>query len=418
MKVRGVRLHAAHDIRLEEFEIPEIKDDEILVRVVSDSICMSTWKMLQLGKDHKRVPADVAENPVIIGHEFTGDIVKVGAKWKDKFHEGKKFAQQPAIPGQMESPGYSYPYFGGASTYCIFPNDVIEKGCIWEYNGDSYFEASLGEPMSCVIGGYHSNYHTEHLSYEHHMGTKVGGNIIILGGCGPMGLGAVSYGLTFENKPKRIVVTDIDEAKIKRARSVISEEEAAKNGVELHYVNTAGMEDPVAELKAITDGEGYSDAFVYAPVRSIAEMGNKLLAVDGCLNFFAGPTDDQFSAMINLYDCHYARTKIMGSTGGNTDDMKEAIRKSAEGLINSAVMVTHVGGMDSIVETTTNLPKIPGGKKLCYTQFDMPMTAIDDFGKLGETDPFFKKLDDCCKAHKGLWSKEAEDILFEHFGVK
>ena len=223
MKVKGVRLHGAHDIRLEEFELPEIQEDEILVKVVSDSICMSTWKMVQAGKDHKRVPENVAEHPVIIGHEFTGDIVKVGSKWKNQFHEGKKFAQQPAIPGQMESPGYSYEFFGGAATYCIFPNDVIEKGCIWEYDGDSYFEASLGEPMSCCIGGYHSNYHTEHLSYEHKMGTLAGGNILILGGCGPMGLGAISYGLAFENKPKRIVVIDINDVKIARAKEVISE---------------------------------------------------------------------------------------------------------------------------------------------------------------------------------------------------
>ena len=241
MKVKGVRLHNAHDIRLEEFEIPEIREDEILVKVVSDSICMSTWKMVQTGKNHKRVPENVEEHPVIIGHEFTGDIVKVGSKWKDQFHEGKKFAQQPAIPGQMESPGYSYEFFGGAATYCIFPNDIIEKGCIWEYDGDSYFEASLAEPMSCCIGGYHSNYHTEHLSYEHKMGTQAGGNILILGGCGPMGLGAVSYGLAFENKPKRIVVTDINDAKIARAKEVIPEAEAEKKGVELHYVNTANM---------------------------------------------------------------------------------------------------------------------------------------------------------------------------------
>ncbi len=417
MKTRAVRMYGTRDLRLEEFELPEIRDDEILVKVMSDSICMSTWKMVQAGKNHKRVPENVAEHPVIIGHEFTGDIVKVGEKWKGQFHEGKKFAQQPAIPGQMESPGYSYEYFGGASTYCIFPGDVIEKGCIWEYEGDSYFEASLGEPMSCCIGGYHSNYHNEHLSYEHKMGTLAGGDILILGGCGPMGLGAVSYGLTFENKPKRIVVTDINDAKIARAKEVIPESEAAEKGVELHYVNTAGMEDPVAELKAITGGKGYSDVFVYAPVKSIAEMGNRLLAEDGCMNFFAGPTDTQFSANMNLYDCHYARTKIMGSTGGNTDDMKEAIEKSAKGLINSAVMVTHVGGMDSIVETTKNLPNIPGGKKLAYTQFDMPMTAIEDFGKLGEKDPFYQELDECCKKHKGLWSKEAEELLFQHFGV-
>ena len=49
MKARGVRLHAANDLRLEEFELPEITDDEILVKVVSDSICMSTYKMCDSG---------------------------------------------------------------------------------------------------------------------------------------------------------------------------------------------------------------------------------------------------------------------------------------------------------------------------------------------------------------------------------
>ena len=81
-------------------------------------------------------------------------------------------------------------------------------------------------------------------------------------------------------------------------------------------------------------------------------------------------------------------------------------------------MVTHVGGLDSIAEATCHLPELPGGKKLAYTQFDMPMTAIEDFGKLGEKDPFFKELDACCKAHHGLWNPEAERLIFKHFGVK
>ena len=230
-----------------------------------------------------------------------------------------------------------------------------------------------------------------------------------------MGLGAVSYGLTFENKPKRIVVTEINDDRIKRAREVISEEDAAKHGVELIYVNTAKMADQVHELMAITEGKGYDDVFVYIPNRGVCEMGNQIMAYDGCMNLFAGPTDMKFSAMVNLYDCHYSRSKIIGSTGGTIDDMKEAIDKDAKGLIQSAVMITHVGGLDSVVETTKNLPDVPGGKKLVYTHINMPMTAIEDFAKLGEQDPFFQKLDEVCRKNKGLWSGEAEKMLLEHF---
>lgn len=271
MKTRAIRLYGVDDIRLEEFELPEIADGEILVKVVSDSICMSTWKTVKQGAKHKRVPDDVHENPVIIGHEFAGDIIQVGKKWQDRFQPGQKFAQQPAIPGQMESPGYSCQWCGGDTEYCIFPNDIIEAGCLWTYDGDAYFASSVAEPVSCCIGGYHTNYHTKPGGYEHVMGTKEGGNILILGGCGPMGLGAISYGLTFENKPKRIVVTEISDARIARAREVISEKEAARHGVELVYVNTASQEDPEKHLMDLTEGKGYDDVFVYIPNAAVCE---------------------------------------------------------------------------------------------------------------------------------------------------
>ena len=188
------------------------------------------------------------------------------------------------------------------------------------YNGDSFFEASLGEPMSCCIGGFHGNYHTNKRNHDLAGGTKEGGNILIAGGCGPMGLGMITYGIQFENRPKRIVVTDIDDAKLKRAAEVISPEKAAENGVELLYVNTAKMKDPVAGLMGITDGHGYDDIFVMLPVKSVVEMCDKILAFDGCMNFFAGPTDSQFSSEINMYNVHYTSSHILGTTGGNNDD--------------------------------------------------------------------------------------------------
>lgn len=420
MKARAVRMYGEMDLRCEEFELPEIKDDEILVKVMSDSICMSTYKLAAQGLKHKRAPQNMATNPIIVGHECAGVIVQVGDKWKDQYKVGQKWALQPALNymGKLDSPGYSYEFCGGAATYCIMPHEVMELGCLLNYEGDAFFEASLGEPMSCIVGGYHANYHTNKQNYNHAMGTKKDGNIIILGGCGPMGLGAISYGLCFENKPKRIVVTDIDDAKIARAKEVISEETAAAAGVELIYANTASVDDPVKYLMDLSEGHGYDDVFVYIPNKAVAELGDKVMAFDGCMNFFAGPTDNQFSANINLYNAHYTSAHIMGTTGGNTDDLIECLDLAAKGIIEPAVMVTHVGGLNCVADAVCNLPKIPGGKKLSYTQFDMPLTALDDFEELGKTDPLFAKLDAACKANKGLWSAEAEKILFEHFGVE
>ena len=82
----------------------------------------------------------------------------------------------------------------------------------------------------------------------------------------------------------------------------------------------------------------------------------------------------------------------MGTSGGNTDDMIESLKMMADGEVNPASMITHVGGLDSVVDTTLNLPKISGGKKLVYTNISMELTAIGELRKKGETDSMFKVL--------------------------
>lgn len=420
MKARGVRLHAANDLRLEEFELPEITDDEILVKVVSDSICMSTYKCAILGTGHKRVHPDVAEHPAIMGHEFAGDIVKVGKNHQDTFKPGMKFTLQPALnyKGTMWSPGYSYEFFGGDTTYCVIPAEVMELGCLLEYKGRAYYEASLAEPMSCSIGAFHAAYHTQMGVYEHFMGIKEGGKLAIMAGAGPMGLGALTYALHCDRRPSMVVVTDLNQERLDRAAELFPPAEVAKEeGIELHFVNTGNYEDPVAELMKISGGTGYDDVLCYAPVASVVTQSSAILGRDGCLNFFAGPTDKQFSATMNFYDVHYNSTHVMGTTGGNTADMIESLKLTAEGRIDPAVMVTHIGGLDAAAETTLNLPKIPGGKKLIYTHLELPLTALSDLRAKGEreNDSRFIELADIVDAHKGLWCPEAEEYLLSHF---
>ena len=132
------------------------------------------------------------------------------------------------------------------------------------------------------------------------------------------------------------------------------------------------------------------------------------------MNFFAGPSNTAFSAEINFYNIHYTPTHIMGSTGGNADDMIESLEMSSKGLINPAVMLTHVGGINSAIDTILDLPNIPGGKKIAYNEIDMPLTAIEDFAELGKTDPFFKEMAELVDKYNGLWNAEAEKYLLEN----
>lgn len=414
MKTKAIRLYGKNDLRLDEFELPAIKEDEILAHIISDSICMSTYKAAIQGNEHKRVPKDIAENPVIVGHEFCGEIVEVGSKWKGKYKAGSKFSIQPALNQKDDpyaAPGYSFRYIGGSATYIIIPNVVMELGCLLPYEGEAFFAGSLAEPMSCIVGTYHANYHTVQGSYIHNMGIAEGGNMAILAGVGPMGLGAIDYAIHCDRKPGLLVVTDIDDARLKRAASIYTVDDAKKNGVELIYINTSNPDKGIDYLMSLTNGKGYDDVLVFAPVKPVVEMGDKLLARDGCLNFFAGPSNTAFSAEFNFYNVHYSATHVVGTSGGNTSDMLESLDMMGSGIINPASMVTHIGGLNSVAETTLNLPQIPGGKKLIYTNIQMELTAIDSFREKGRDNPMFSKLADIVEKTNGLWSTEAEKYL-------
>ncbi len=414
MLTKAVRMYGENDLRLDTFELPEIHDDEILVKIISDSICMSSYKAAIQGAKHKRVPENVAEHPAIIGHEFCGVIEQVGAKWADKFAPGDKFTIQPAISyhGTLMTPGYAFEYCGGDAQHAILLPEIMEQDCLLEYRAKEFFYGSLSEPLSCIIGTFHAQYHTKPGCYHHEMGIREGGNMAILAGAGPMGLGAIDYAIHCDRKPGLLVVTDIDQARLDRAASIYTVEEAAKNGVKLVYANT--RENAVETLMGLTDGKGYDDVLVFAPVPAVIEQADAVLAFDGCLNFFAGPTNPALSANFNFYNVHYAAHHLVGTSGGNTDDMREALHMIAEGKLNPAGMITHVGGLNAVVETTLNLPKIPGGKKLIYPNIYMELTAIDDFAKKGETDPMFKKLAEICGKNNNLWCGEAEAYLLEH----
>lgn len=415
MKTKAVRLYGKMDLRLEEFELPQIAEDEILVRVVSDSICMSSYKAALLGAEHKRVPDDVADNPIIIGHELAGEVVEVGSQWKDRYQEGMRFSLQPALnyQGSMKSPGYSYPYCGGDATYMILPREVMIMDCLLPYRGEGFFKAALSEPYSCVIGACRSLFRTDRHNHNHYMGIREGGKMAIIGGCGPMGLAAIDYALSGEFRPNLLVVTDLDDRRIQRARELF-EPKAAKQGISLLFVNTGTLDTPKQDLMKLTGGDGFDDILVMVPSAGVLELSESLLGFNGCLNFFAGPTDTSFSARVNYYDIHYLEKHIIGTTGGTVDDMREALKLMEEDKTNVEVLVTHVGGLDAAAQATLHLPEIPGGKKLIYTGIQMPLIALEDLPDLSGQSDLYRGLAEIVGANRGLWSVEAENYLLKN----
>ena len=85
MNAKAWRLYAAGDARLEDVELEGAGEDGVVVEIVTNTICLSDYKALSLGTGHKRVPKDIATNPIMFGHEVSGIVREVGAKWAGQF---------------------------------------------------------------------------------------------------------------------------------------------------------------------------------------------------------------------------------------------------------------------------------------------------------------------------------------------
>lgn len=414
MNTKAVRIYGVKDLRLEEFELPTMRDDEIEARIVTDSLCMSTYKVSNQGEKHKKLPNDLKNHPVIMGHEFCGVITKVGEKWKHLYKPGDRFVAQPNL-GRADtfSLGYSFPYVGGEATNVVIMNEAIEKGCLLPYKGEGFFEGALVEPLSCIVAGFKANFHLrDRNDYDHTMGIKEGGALAILGGTGPMGFLAIDYAIHNDRRPKHLVVTGRTQSKLDMAKRLYPVEEAAKYGVTLTYVLTADEDDIVEELKALTpDAKGFDDIFLMAAKERLVTQAEQLLAYDGCLNFFAGPADSKFASTINFYNIHYNATHFVGTSGSNTQDMKDAIALIENKTVNVAKIATHIMGLNHVCESILNLPKMPGGKKIVYSGKEFPVTEVSAFGENNELEKHLKELVD---AHDGLWNAEAEQYFLEH----
>ena len=418
----GVRIHGKKDIRLDRFMLPDPSDEEILAEVVSNSICMSSHKAAEQGESHKRVPDDVAKRPTVLGHEFAGRLLQVGSKWADRFQPGQKFTIQPALlyEGSLYSPGYSYRYIGGNIQKIIIPREVMLMDCLLPYEGDAYFKASLAEPMSCVLGALRATYHCPPGKYEHKMGIKEGGNLAMVAAAGPMGMAAIDMALHGPKHPRLLLVTDISPERLARAKATFPPEKASRKGIELIFLNpgelTDGPNSIVDYVRDLTGGAMMDDVLVFFPGTKLVEQADSLLGRDGCLNFFAGPPNKDFKAAINLYDVHYEGHHVMGTSGGNTEDMRISLQLMSEGKLNPTPMITHVGGLDSAVQTILDLPEIPGGKKLVYVGVRMPMTPIDTFAERADRidEPLrsvFSELGRMMRQSGGFWTTEAEQFL-------
>ena len=201
------------------------------------------------------------KNPIIIGHEFSGELVEIGDNWKHKFKAGQKILNPASYllrrwsSRRTKRPWVFIQIYWWRCYLCDYSERCAGSGLSLGLRRTRFLSSFTGRAaFVCDWGLCMLITHTTPGSYIHSMEIVADGKMAVLAGVGPMGLAAINYVIhRSDRKPKLCVVTDIDQTRLDRAASIYTVAEAAKRGIELVYLNTS-IANPVEELKRLSGG--------------------------------------------------------------------------------------------------------------------------------------------------------------------
>lgn len=140
-------------------DVPEIADNELLVKIDAIGLCFSDIKLIRAGEEHPRVISkNLARDPIIPGHEAVMTVAKVGADLAGQFEVGQRFIIQADIYVNKKGFAYGYAINGGMAQYSKIDQRVLngDEGCYLLPIKDETPAglAALIEPWTCVIASY------------------------------------------------------------------------------------------------------------------------------------------------------------------------------------------------------------------------------------------------------------------------
>ena len=315
MKV--ARYHAPGDLRVEDAPEPTAGEGEVKIRVRNCSTCGTDLKIYRFGHHH-------IDPPRVIGHEIAGEIVQVGAGvpgWR----EGDRVQVIAAIadgtcdecrrgamtvcPNQ-ESMGYHFD--GGFAEYMVVPSKVLRvDGLNRIPDGIGYDEASIAEPLACVINGQS-------------LARITAGQDVVVVGAGP--IGCLHVRLARARGAARVLLVDVNESRLALSAQRVRPDEA-----------TAVAED----VLKLTDGRGVDVAIVAAASGAAQEQALRLVARRGTVSFFGGLPKDSPEITLDANLVHYRELTIVGANGSSPAHNKAALELIASGRVPVRDLITH-----------------------------------------------------------------------------
>lgn len=449
-------------VRLETVPLTLPGPDEILVRHDACGICFSDIKIINLGGEHPRLTGrDLAQNPVVMGHEVTLTVVVVGQNRADRFAVGERYIVQADVYYQGTNLAYGYAITGGMSQYGLIGKELLDgdEGCyllpLTPRSNDA--EGALIEPWACVEAAYHWTHGTEptlrfdatptpedfeaqtknltkngvallnfdrplarpvavdvgRIHYDGHayIGPQTnhrneilpGGISWFIGAAGPMGMMHAQRALSLPEPPRKLVITDRHDARLAAVEQRFGPL-AAERGVELALFNV--RTGPQPDLKALAP-EGFDDIVVMVPSIEAIEESFPYLAENGVLNVFAGVARGT-TATLDVSDICFKNVRIVGTSGSSIADMYAVKEKLEAGTLATGDSLAAIGGLEAFRDglEAVKTSRFPG-KTVIYPHVkDLPLTALPDLKDV--------RPEVYTKLRQGqFWTDAAEEALLQ-----
>ena len=313
-KMKVAMYYNNNDVRIEEQSVPNISDDELLVKVIASGICGSDvmeWYRLK-------------KAPLVLGHEISGDIIKVGKNVK-KFKEGDrvfvthhvpcktcKFCQegQHTLCDTLHSTKF---YPGGFAQYLRVPEINVDHGTFILPDGISYDEATFIEPLACAVRGFRI------------IDFKPKKTVLALGS-GMAGL--LNIKLAKAYGASKIFATDIDSYRLKLAK---------KMGADV-VINA--KENISEKVKKLNDGCLADFVILCAGVPAAVNQAIDSVEIGGTILWFA-MTPPGVKVPIHFFDVWNKQIKMFSTYAGVEEDIKEAIELLRSKKIIVTDMISH-----------------------------------------------------------------------------
>lgn len=314
--------HGPNDLRVEQVPIPQIGPGELLVKVLSASICGTDIRIFH--GNHRMYPDGTVRIP---GHEVVGTIAEVGSTVTN-YSIGQRVFVAPntgcghcrqCVSGNnnlcenYDAIGVTRD--GGFAEYVRVPANSVQQGNVILISEKvDPAVAALMEPFACVLRG------------QNVLNIKPG-EIVLVIGAGPIG----------------VMHTKL--AKVRGAGRVIVSEPVSDRAAQVKQMGADRVVNPMEEdLRAVLDeesnGRGADVIIVAAPVHFAQENSLELAAIHGRINFFGGLPKDRPTIKFDSNLVHYKELMITATTACSTADCWQAVEIVSTGLIDLTDLVS------------------------------------------------------------------------------